>query len=364
MAFSIEGLIQTAGLTSPPFPQQVIVYGAGNKGRQICAELQARGITVSAVLDARAAPGQQCSGLPVSTPSDWLARHAAAAHAVVLAIHNEHTAVPPILHSLREMGFARVLTPIDLHDAFPDLPFHYWLAPRCFYLPFAGELKRLVALFKDASSKAWLEAVLTFRLSGDYACLLAPDLRNQYHPPDLPRWPEPLRFVDAGAFTGDTLLQLAAAGYGFDAIAAFEPDLDNFTQLVRNSARSHSAICIPCGLAERAKRIGFTAGMGGGSHIDQTAALQITCVALDEALPDFRPNLIKMDVEGAELQALKGARSTISRCRPALALSLYHHPEHLWRIPFLIESWELGYRFHLRGHAQSSFDLVLYALPD
>lgn len=363
MPSSIAELIKAANIPPAPLPQQVVLYGAGNKGRQLTSELLARGIKVLAVLDAAATPGQQCAGIEVFTPASWQADHDARNTAILIAIHNEHTPIPPILHTLREMGFARVLTPIDLHDAMPDLPFHYWLAPRRFYLPFAAELERLDGMMEDEASRTWLAAVLQFRLGGDYDCLPSPGLCDQYFPTDLPRWPHPLRFVDGGAFTGDTLLQLAAAGYTFDAIAAFEPDLDNFRALVRNSARFDAVTCLPCGLTDHAKRIGFTDGMGGGSHIDPSATQQITCVALDEALPDFRPSLIKLDVEGAELEALSGAARGIARHRPALAVSLYHHPEHLWRIPFLIESWKLDYRFYLRGHAQSSFDLVLYALP-
>ena len=364
MPISIAELIKAAGMPSPAFPKQVLVYGAGNKGHQVCSELLARGIDVLAVLDARAKPGQRCNGIPVFVPAAWQSNHDTASTAVVIAIHNEHTPIPPIQDSLRRMGFMHILTPIDLCDAFPDLPFHYWLAPRSFYLPFVGELERLRAMLADQTSHTWLDAVLKFRIGGDYDCLPDPGLNDQYHPADLPRWPQRLRFIDGGAYTGDTLLQLAADGYGFDAIAAFEPDLGNYRELLRNSGCFDTAICLPCGLAECAKRIGFTSGMGGGSHIDDSASEQITCVALDETLPGFSPNLIKLDVEGAELQALQGAARTIARHRPAIAISVYHHPEHLWRIPFLIESWGLGYRFHLRGHAQSSFDLVLYALPE
>jgi FkbM family methyltransferase len=363
LSFSIAESIRAASLPPAPFPRQLLVYGAGNKGRQICSEMRARGVEIRAVLDEAAAPEQLCADIPVHLPSAWIAKHDAAATTIVVAIHNEHTPLPPILQKLRDMGFARVLTPIDLYDAFPDLPFHYWLAPRNFYPPFASELEILHGMLADDSSRHWLETVLRFRLRGDYDCLPEPGLRDQYFPSDLPRWPQALRFVDGGAFTGDTLLQLAAAGYTFDAIAAFEPDLGNFAELCRNSAHFASAVCLPCGLSDHAKRIGFTDGMGGGSHIDPGASQQITCVALDEALSGFAPNLIKLDVEGAELDALQGAVATISRHRPALAISSYHHPEHLWRIPFLIESWNLNYCFHLRGHAQSSFDLVLYALP-
>lgn len=363
MPLSTAELIRAAGAPPTPFPARLLLYGAGNKGREICQALLTRGIEVLAMLDANAAPGQSCCGRPVFTPAAWLADHEAASIAILVALHNERVPMPPVFASLRDTGFERVLTPIDLHDAFPDLPFHYWLAPRRYYLPFANELEKLTVLLSDDSSLDWLQAVLELRLGGDYDCLPAPSLNDQYHPADLPRWPERLRFVDGGAFTGDTLLQLAAAGYTLDAIAAFEPDLDNYAELLRNIAHFDSAACLPCGLSDHAKRIGFTEGMGGGSHIDPKATRQITCVALDEALPGFRPNLIKLDVEGAELDALAGSVQTIARFRPALAISLYHHPEHLWRIPFLIESWNLDYRFHMRGHAESSFDLVLYAVP-
>lgn len=360
----VDELIAAAGRPSKPFPGSVLVYGAGKKGRQVCAELLARGIEVPAVLDANAVPGQQCAGLPVHEPGDWLAGHDPGSASVVVAIHNENTALPPILAQLAEMGFTRVLTPIDLYDAFPDLGFHYWLAPRRFYLPFGDQLRRLHSLLADATSREWLSAVLACRLGGDYSALPPPRRDTQYFPDDLPRWPEPLRFIDCGAYTGDTLLQMADAGYRFEAVAAFEPDLDNFSALVHNTGQFADMVRFPCGVSDRARRIGFAEGQGGSSHIEMSASSQITCVALGEALPDFRPTLVKMDVEGAELLALSGGAAVIAAARPALAISLYHHPEHLWRIPFLIEDWGLDYSFHIRGHAHSTFDLVLYALPE
>jgi FkbM family methyltransferase len=360
----ITDLIESALRAPAPFPEMLVVYGAGNKGRQVCADLQARGVRIAAVLDVRASAGQQCAGIAVSTPEAWCAVPGATELPVLIAIHNEHTPIPPIQARLAGLGVRRVLTLMDMHDAFDDLAIHYWLGPRRFYVPYSAELARLADLLADATSRHWLESVLRFRLGGDYSALPAPGLADQYLPSDLPRWPETLRFIDCGAFTGDTVLALVSAGYRFEAVAAFEPDLDNFAQLVRNTAHLANVVRFPCGVAERACRIGFVEGQGGASHLDEEAVERITCVALDESLPDFRSNLIKMDIEGAELLALSGAAQSIATARPALAISLYHHPEHLWRIPFLIDDWALGYRFYLRGHGESSFDLVLYALPD
>lgn len=85
-------------------------------------------------------------------------------------------------------------------------------------------------------------------------------------------------------------------------------------------------------------------------------------MALDDCLSTFAPTLLKMDIEGAEYDAVQGARQMIRQHRPGLAVCVYHHPDDLWRIPLLIRSWDLGYRFYLRTHAFSGFDLVLYAV--
>jgi hypothetical protein len=70
-----------------------------------------------------------------------------------------------------------------------------------------------------------------------------------------------------------------------------------------------------------------------------------------------------MDIEGAEGQALTGGREIIARHHPLIAVCLYHAPQHLWEIPFLIESWGLGYSFYIRSHLFNGFDVVLYAVP-
>jgi hypothetical protein len=74
-------------------------------------------------------------------------------------------------------------------------------------------------------------------------------------------------------------------------------------------------------------------------------------------------DFIKLDVEGGEADALRGAHRTLISHRPVLAISCYHKPEDLWALPDLIDSLVPDYRFYLRQHAFNSFDLVLYAMP-
>jgi FkbM family methyltransferase len=173
--------------------------------------------------------------------------------------------------------------------------------------------------------------------------------------------------VDCGAYDGDTLRDLAATGLPFEAVAAFEPDPANFAKLAQSLAgkSATSTICLyPCGVSARTTQIRFSTGGGESSRFSDDGEVVIPCVALDEALVHFRPNLIKMDIEGAEYDALLGARQLIERDRPGLAICVYHRPEDLWRIPLLMAGWLQGGRHYLRLHAHHTFDLVYYWVPD
>ena len=100
---------------------------------------------------------------------------------------------------------------------------------------------------------------------------------------------------------------------------------------------------------------------GESSMLSTSGNMMITVVALDDVIPFFKPNLVKFDIEGAELDGLMGARKLIQENRPGLAICVYHKPKHLWQIPLLIESWDLGYKLYLRIYKTNGFDIVMYA---
>lgn len=70
-----------------------------------------------------------------------------------------------------------------------------------------------------------------------------------------------------------------------------------------------------------------------------------------------------MDVEGAELNALKGAKKVIETNRPKLAISIYHSNEELLAIPEYLHSTLVDYSFYVRHHSLNWQDTVLYAIP-
>jgi hypothetical protein len=75
-------------------------------------------------------------------------------------------------------------------------------------------------------------------------------------------------------------------------------------------------------------------------------------------------SLIKMDIEGFEPHALKGAEQIIRRQRPALAISVYHRMDHFWMIPAWLKGLHLDYSLRLGCHNHANTDVVCYALPE
>ena len=99
--------------------------------------------------------------------------------------------------------------------------------------------------------------------------------------------------------------------------------------------------------------------VAAGQACDASSAVQL--VRLD-GLDLDRVDVIKMDIEGAEREALRGCSATIQQWSPVLMICLYHRWDDLWEIPRLIRS--LGnYEFYLGQHTESAVETVLYAIP-
>jgi len=175
-------------------------------------------------------------------------------------------------------------------------------------------------------------------------------------------------FVDCGAFDGDTIQEfLKRRKASFERIIAIEPDPVNCKALetrvsalpteTKNKIRIiHSAV------GSKRDLVTFNATGTAGSSLGD-GNYQVRCVPLDELLNEIRPTIIKMDIEGAEPDALLGARHIIEKDAPVLAICLYHAQEHLWQVPLLIQTLNSTYDFFLRRYADECWEIVCYAIP-
>jgi FkbM family methyltransferase len=255
----------------------------------------------------------------------------------------------------------------------------FWKYPEIFLPHYAVDLPHRVldakervqqafGLLSDDASRKEFVCEVQWRLWGNFDDLGEPVSNEIYFPEDLHVVSADEIFVDCGAFDGDTIRRLLARQPDFRGrIKALEPDPENFGKLARyvESLRSELRRRIdifPCAASSRREVLRFNATGTAGASVG-CGSMQVQGVALDELLEGCPPTYIKMDIEGAEPDAIRGAFRTIATHRPAMAICVYHRQDHLWEIPLLIHSCAGGYRFHLRPQFLDGWDLVCYCVP-
>jgi len=348
----------------------VVIYGAGHTGQLLAQTLRAKKIDVVAFLDRGATPGLTREGTPVLLPTE--APHLTQTPVIVAVFNRERSArYRDIAAILFEQGFTTVysLEQYYISDpkGFPDL---YWLTDPSFYKGHSAAIEAASQLWADEKSRLLYCALLRLRLTGADA-LPEPTPHLQYMPEDLPLRPPPYRFVDIGAFDGDTLSALRQQKGLFESIFAFEPDMNNFRALAHRVETegpfSTGVTCLfPCGVGQQCDTVSFVSDGSEAAKVSLAPAkttVQTPIVPIDAVLHQSQPTYIKIDVEGFEEEVLCGLKKLLERDRPMLALCVYHKPADLFLLPLLLASWDYPVDFYLRSHGEHTFDTVLYAIP-
>ena len=218
---------------------------------------------------------------------------------------------------------------------------------------------------QDAESRVSLMNFINQRLSGSYSKPFSE--HTQYFDEDIFLPKENETFVDCGAYDGDSLLDFFAFLKKhnistYKKCFAFEPDKDNFEKLKKNVAAYPNISAYQLGTYYRRDSLHFSEGNDTGSSIQSNGGVIIEVDSIDNVTNGEEVSYIKMDIEGAELDTLKGARETILKYRPKLAICVYHKPEDLLTIPSYILSLHKDYRLYLRNYKQAGCDTVLYAV--
>jgi FkbM family methyltransferase len=188
-----------------------------------------------------------------------------------------------------------------------------------------------------------------------------------YFPHNLVRLRGDEVLMDCGAFDGDSIrLFLERTGQRYRRIVALEPDPHNREALTRFSCESsiHDLAILPFAVSDHSGTVSFDAnGSVRSSLSSDHGGISIECRRIDDLTDVEAPTFIKMDIEGAELAALDGARQTIREARPILAVCAYHKCEHMWEIPLLMHDILPEYQINLRRYAEECWETVYYAIP-
>lgn len=190
---------------------------------------------------------------------------------------------------------------------------------------------------------------------------------DQYFPKDLIKLSNEEIFVDAGAYIGDTIDDfLKKTKYQFQKIYSFELNKDIYLNLEENIKKydkniSQKIYLFNIGISNKNQNCSYN-DFGAGSSIDDKGHCDSEIARLDDILERNKVTFIKMDIEGSELDALKGAYDIINNWKPNLAISIYHKMEDLWKIPMYLNSLNLGYKIYIRHHTDYLTETVCYAI--
>lgn len=230
-----------------------------------------------------------------------------------------------------------------------------------------ADLEWLYEKLEDDYSRECLTYCLKGRLTGrDYEFEPSKWSDPEYFLEGLIEWEKTECIVDCGAYDGDTVaefLRKKPTGNDFEyKIYAWEPDKFNYDRLRDTYKANECVICINKAAYSKAGMFGFSSDGGEMSTIMEGADDVVATDTIDRVLAKDKATFIKMDVEGSELEALKGAKEQIINNKPRLAICVYHKQEDFWTIPQYISKLNPGYKLYLRTHSSMPTELVLFCI--
>lgn len=230
-----------------------------------------------------------------------------------------------------------------------------------------GYYNRLEKRLIEEKSKG-IYKVNDYELESDYNLISDTWVKKQYCLKGICEPEEGDYVIEGGAFYGETALWLADCVKSQGKVFAFEMESKTIEVLNRNIARNKAENIVQVvqkGLWDEDKTLyaeddSFSARCVEDSKLNN----KVHVMKIDSFMEENRiekMDFIKMDIEGAELKALKGAAETIKRFKPKLAICVYHKPDDLLEIPFYIKSLVPKYKLYLSHKCTEWSETVLFA---
>ncbi len=364
--------------------ERIVLYGAGSAGIAFFYYLQDVGIHPICFADGDPNKwGTVCEGLRVIDYRD-IVKEAGKNALVIVTINTDGKKYcKSFAEALRISGHVGVYK--NLREAGCENIIDYTYFRRCrklfqgdkYNLPSCSdvylmedhekELCEVYSLLADDKSREVYEKLLRFRMLDDRIKIPTETQDKQYFEYEFYSRRSNEVFVDCGAFTGTSLdTFLKENNNQFRGYYGFEPDSANYKLL-----KEH-VLSLPIELQKRIKiepkAVYDTCGSarlytlhGPGSFLADIGEEKVKTTTIDTALGGEKASYIKMNIEGSELQALKGSEKTITNYKPRLAIAGYHKTWDLWKVPLLIYRFNSGYKFYLRSY-MNHLSFVYYGI--
>lgn len=350
--FSVKAL-------SRNFNKEIVIFGASGAGRKANSFFIKQGIKVIYFCDNDSAKwGKLVEGIEVISPEKLLEINNGKIEIVISSMWSKE-----ITKQLLNMGISNI----------NPIPYNYidYYSPDE-TLENIKEFSALYELLADQDSRNILINLLRYRISYNFDYLSISQYKQYFHPVVSPMQGDTI--IDGGAFTGDTVNEFMEYLNYKCLVYSFEPSPRIYQKLCSNLNKKEynsQAFAINKGLAAQENRLSFFEDekCPTGSCIAAEGNIFVNTVSIDQFFSEHHisANLIKLDIEGFEMEAIMGARNTILRDKPRMQICLYHKLEDLYAIPLYIHKNfpECQYSFYLGHHRNDGpYETVLYAISN
>lgn len=225
-----------------------------------------------------------------------------------------------------------------------------------------NDIEKVKQMLADDESRECFDCIMKFKISGDINYLLSSESDREETLRNLFKLDNKSAYADLGAYRGDTVDEYIKIFGEPSGVYAFEPAEVSFKKLSEHCADRENITLINAAASDECGKMSFSSRSGRGAH--EGGKYTVTCATLD-SVAKTKIGYIKLDVEGAEIKALKGSINTIEKYAPYLSVSAYHNTFDIIDIAIFISTLPHGYKLYLRHHRYiPSWDVIYYAVPN
>ncbi len=315
----------------------IVLYGMGNGADKIISVLNMYGIKISGVFASDGFVREKIfHGFKVT---DYNTAKNMFDDMIVLVCFG--SALPDVIANIKHIAEAQELYA-------PDVPVYGdTLFNMDYVLSHRDELESVYNLLADDTSKKVFYNTVMYKLTGKIDYLFDCQTPDSEVYSNILNFSESETYFDLGAYRGDTVEEFISKVNNYKKIVAVEPDKKTYDKLCKACENTKNITNINACVSDTDGAKSFCMNGSRGSNIANQGTV-INSVTIDALSKKFTPTYIKMDIEGAEISAIKGGANTITQFKPKMQIAAYHRSEDLTAVPKAVLNLQKDYKIYLR----------------
>ena len=277
----------------------------------------------------------------------------------IIGIYNHYISIKKTQDRLKKY-FKKIVNIIDFKKQNKNFVIDYWLNSKNFLLN-KNIIKNVSIHLADKKSKYLLERIFKFRLTGNIKYYIEPEKNIYFSFKQL--IPKKINIIDCGSYKGEFIDILLKQKFKIKKAICFEPDKKSFIGLKKKFFKFNNIKVMNRVLGSSKDYVGFEGLGNSASKINTKSNFKIKTFSFKNKFKNEKIDLVKIDIEGSELNLLKQSTELILNQNPILFICVYHYYRDIPDILKFMSKFKSIYKFYLRVHEENTFGVVLYCIP-